>query len=165
MNKAFLCLGANLGNGIETFARACTMLSRKGISIICYSGIYTSPAWGMEQAPDFQNQVLEVETSLAAPELLALLLATETELGRTRSAQAAYVSRTLDIDILFFNEETIDQPGLHVPHPRLHLRRFVLEPLNEIAPGLVHPLLKKTVRQLLEECPDKADVHKISHAL
>ncbi|HWY36944.1 MAG TPA: 2-amino-4-hydroxy-6-hydroxymethyldihydropteridine diphosphokinase, partial [Bacteroidia bacterium] len=90
---------------------------------------------------------------------------TEKNLGRTREEGKGYQSRPIDIDILFFNEAVINTPALQVPHPRMHIRKFVLEPLCEIAPSLVHPVLKKTISELLAECPDKLAVKKISHAI
>jgi len=118
----------------------------------------------MENAPDFYNQVVHVNTRQDAPELLQTLLGIEKELGRQRSAEKRYESRTIDLDILFFNQEVINLAELHVPHLRLHLRRFVLGPMCEIAPNFVHPVLKKTIAQLLKECPDTSTVKKITHA-
>lgn len=165
MNTAYLCLGANLGNCPETFSRALRQLEENGILIHCLSNIYVSQAWGMTDAPDFFNQVAAVKTSLSAAELLALLLQSEKELGRERKDTGGYASRTIDIDILFFNDEIIRKEGLQVPHPRVQHRRFALRPLCDIAPGLVHPVLKKTVRELLGECADPSKVQPASHAI
>ena len=119
----------------------------------------------MTDAPDFFNQVAQVKTSLSAEKLLSLLLQLEKDLGRERRDTGGYASRTIDIDILFFNDEIIKKEGLQVPHPRLPLRRFALRPLCEIAPDLMHPVLKKTVRELLRECPDTSEVQTASHAI
>ena len=165
MNKAYLCLGGNLGNCAQTFARAIDLLAQNNASIISKSSIYVSPAWGMENAPDFYNQVIHIGTDLGAVKLMELLLELEKALGRERNTNEGYASRTIDIDILFYNDAVIHGRFLDIPHPRLHLRRFVLEPLNEIAAELIHPALKKSVSQLLEECPDTGLVKKFTHAI
>jgi 2-amino-4-hydroxy-6-hydroxymethyldihydropteridine diphosphokinase len=164
MNEAYLCLGGNLGNCKEIFAKCLELMALKGIVIERRSAIYISPAWGMENAPDFYNQVVKVNLRQEPGDLLQILLGIEKELGRERSPGKRYESRTIDLDILFFNSEVIDTEELHVPHPRLHLRRFVLEPMHEIAPGLVHPVLKKTIAQLLKECPDASAVKRSGDA-
>jgi 2-amino-4-hydroxy-6-hydroxymethyldihydropteridine diphosphokinase len=165
MNEAYLCLGGNLGNCIETFAKAIKLLERQAIRVSKYSSIYISGAWGMEKAPDFYNQVIAVKTSHTAEQLMQILLETEKKLGRVRDGDDTYRSRPIDMDILFFNQDLIQTPQLEVPHPRLHLRRFVLEPLNEIAPGLIHPGITKTISQLLAVCEDKSTTKKLNHAL
>ena len=158
MNKAYLCLGGNLGNCIETFTKAMVLLEDKGLEISQRSSDYISEAWGMENAPDFYNRVLAVTTKLSSDELMELLLNTEELLGRKRTGGGTYESRPIDMDILLFNDEIISTPFLEVPHPRLHLRKFVLLPLQEIAPQLMHPVLKRTTTQLLEVCPDKSNI-------
>jgi 2-amino-4-hydroxy-6-hydroxymethyldihydropteridine diphosphokinase len=105
------------------------------------------------------NQVLKVKTSLTPQELIDEILKIEKSLGRER--QEKYGPRLIDIDILFFDNEVIKSKSLTIPHPQLHNRRFVLVPLNEIAPRFIHPVLKKSIAQLLLECPDKLDVNKI----
>jgi len=165
MNEAYLCLGGNLGNCIETFAKAIKLLERQAIRVSKYSSIYISGAWGMEKAPDFYNQVIAVKTSHTAQQLMRILLEAEKKLGREREKSNAYQSRPIDMDILFFNQDLIQSPELEVPHPRLHLRRFALEPINEIAPHLIHPGFTKTISQLLAECPDKSNLKKSEHAI
>ncbi len=165
MNEAYLCLGGNLGNCTETFAKAVKLLERQAIRVSKYSSIYISGAWGMEKAPDFYNQVIAIKTNYSASQLMQILLETEKKLGREREQTDTYQSRPIDIDILFFNADLIQNPELEVPHPRLHLRRFVLEPLNEIAPGLIHPTFKKTISQLLEICEDKNILKNSTHVL
>ncbi len=163
MNKAYLCLGGNLGNCIETFTKAVKLLDKRAIRFRKYSSIYTSGAWGMEKAPDFYNQVIMVKTALSATQIMDAIFEIETELGRARKNSETYESRTIDIDILLFNSEIIKTSKLEVPHPRLHLRRFVLEPLNEIASDLLHPSLNKSIFALLFECTDIGIVKKIGH--
>lgn len=165
MNEAYLCLGGNLGNCRETFQKSIQILEYHSIKSNLVSALFVSPAWKMEKAPDFYNQVIGVQTTLSAAGLMQKILDTEKELGRERTFSDTYESRPIDIDILFFNDDIIRTPQLEIPHPRLHLRKFVLEPLNEIAPALVHPVFKKTISQLLKECPDKSIVKKLSDAL
>lgn len=163
MNEAYLCLGGNLGNCAEIFTKTRELLVFYNIITISKSYIYKSEAWGMKNAPDFYNQVLHVKTVLEPEVLLQELLAIEKQLGRERSIEAGYESRKIDIDILFFNTEIIEKEHLHIPHPKMHERRFVLQPLNEIAPSFLHPALKKTVSQLLKECRDTGKVEKLTH--
>ena len=124
------------------------------------SSLYQTAAWGNESQGAFLNQVLEIKTSLGPEELLKTILQIEEELGRKRELK--YGPRTIDIDILFFNDEVINLHGLKVPHPQLQNRRFVLVPLNEIAPDKMHPLFKKTISQILAECPDPLAVNKFN---
>jgi 2-amino-4-hydroxy-6-hydroxymethyldihydropteridine diphosphokinase len=166
MNEAYLCLGGNLGNCLITFKEACGYIEQKVGKIKRYSSVYQSQAWGMSDAPDFYNQAIKLETKLSAQELISTLLGIEKILGRERAEQIqGYQNRIIDIDVLFFNDEVIKTNTLEIPHPRLHLRKFVLEPLHEIAPNYVHPLLHKSVSELLALCVDKGQVKKLEHAL
>lgn len=123
------------------------------------SALYQTAAWGLEEQPDFFNGAICVETSLDAIELLHEIRTIETDMGRQRTVK--WGQRTLDIDILFFNQEVIETPDLTVPHPRLAERRFALVPLDEIASDFVHPVLRKRVSELLLECPDMLEVSRI----
>ncbi|MGZ3862008.1 MAG: 2-amino-4-hydroxy-6-hydroxymethyldihydropteridine diphosphokinase [Bacteroidia bacterium] len=163
MNEAYICLGGNEGNCLISFEKAILSLQKGDISVTKRSSVYITEAWGMENAPDFHNLVIEVKTGLPAQELMNLLLETERSLGRERKTGNRYESRTIDLDILFYNNDIILSENLEVPHPRMHLRRFVLEPLNEITPDLEHPILKKTIAKLLQECPDKNAVKRSEH--
>lgn len=123
------------------------------------SSFYSTAAWGDNDQADFLNQVLEIETKLSSAELIRDTLKIETSMGRTRTFKNA--ARTIDIDILFFNNEIIKTKNLTVPHPEIQNRRFVLVPLVEIAASFNHPLLQKTVKKLLKVCPDELNVQKI----
>lgn len=160
MNEAYLLIGGNMGNRLHYLARARQALEKECGPIVRQSSIYETAAWGLEDQAAFLNQALEINTNLSAPDLLRVLLSIEEALGRKREIK--YGPRLIDIDILLFNEATIDLPGLKVPHPHMQSRRFVLEPLNEIAPGKWHPVFQQTIAQLLAECTDPLTVHKFS---
>lgn len=134
MTRAYVGLGANLGDREGAIRRAAELIGAARLSTISE----TEP-WGYADQPRFLNAVAEVETELRARELLASLLAVERALGREREAGPRWGPRTIDVDLLLYGEQTIDEPGLTVPHPRLHERRFVLEPLAELAPALEVP--------------------------
>lgn len=160
MNEAFLLTGGNTGNRKSHLLKAKQQIEKRCGSILQESSFYETAAWGKEDQDAFLNQVLKIETSLDASSLLRNLLAIEEEMGRKRETK--YGPRNIDIDILFFNNDIISLPGLTIPHPQMQHRRFVLEPLNEIAPGKIHPVSKKTVSQLLAQCTDPLPVNKIN---
>jgi 2-amino-4-hydroxy-6-hydroxymethyldihydropteridine diphosphokinase len=159
MNSAYLVLGGNLGNRALTIHKAIAKIREKAGTVLTSSSIYETAAWGYTEQPSFYNCVIHLHTGLPAPDLLALLLDIEKELGRIREQK--WHERTIDIDILYYNDEVIDQPGLVVPHPHIQERKFVLVPLVEIAPGYVHPVLKLTNAALLQSCTDLLEVTKV----
>lgn len=158
MNVAYLCLGGNLGQREENLKGAVSQLSRYAGKIIRVSKVYETEAWGVSDQPPYLNLCLQLETELSASELMHLALDIEKKSGRRRVEANQYAPRTLDIDILFYNSETIHTEDLIIPHPRLHSRKFVLLPLNDIAPDFVHPVLNKTVSGLLNELSDHLSV-------
>lgn len=159
MNQTYLLIGGNLGNREENLEKARFLIAAGAGQIGRFSALYETQAWGMQDQPAFLNQVLLVITVLDPRELLATILAIEHQMGRQRTEK--FGPRLIDIDILFYNNEVLNEPGLTIPHPQLHLRKFTLEPLNEIAPLLFHPVLKKTVEVLLRECADPLAVKKL----
>ncbi|MDZ4663291.1 MAG: 2-amino-4-hydroxy-6-hydroxymethyldihydropteridine diphosphokinase [Bacteroidota bacterium] len=160
MNRSFLCLGGNLGDRLENIEKALVRI-KKFAKIVKRSSIYETQSWGEISDNLYLNMCVEIHTKLDASGLMKALLQSEKELGRTRTSKLN-TDRNIDIDILFFNESIIKSKLLHVPHPRLHLRKFVLIPLAEIAPKFVHPKLKKTISALKKQCKDKLNVTKFS---
>ena len=159
MNSTYLLLGSNMGNSVELLSTAIEQIEKNTGKLMLQSGLYVTAAWGNTSQPDFLNQVIVIDTNLAAAETLQTILSIEKSMGRTRTIKNA--PRIIDIDILFFNNEIITCQDLIVPHPEIQNRRFVLTPLYEIAPQMMHPLLNKSIEQLLLLCPDPLAVKKI----
>jgi len=148
-----------MGNSTELLSNAIEQIENKIGPLLLKSNLYATAAWGNTSQPDFLNQVIEVATKLDATETLKEILSIEKNMGRIRTVKNA--PRIIDIDILFFNNEIINRIDLIVPHPEIQNRRFVLTPLHEIAPQMIHPVLNKTIDQLLSFCPDQLAVKKI----
>lgn len=165
INRAYLSVGSNLGDRQANLQKAVQLLNEKGGNISSCSSVYETPAWGFK-SDDFYNICLGIDTSLSAEELLWCMLSIETTLGRTRNPNAEnYAARTIDLDILFYQDCIVNTEHLVIPHPQMQLRRFVLEPLAEIAPGKIHPVLNKTILELLEQCEDKSGLVKINEKI
>ncbi|MFN8412947.1 MAG: 2-amino-4-hydroxy-6-hydroxymethyldihydropteridine diphosphokinase [Anaerolineales bacterium] len=154
---AYLALGSNLGNRLSNLRNAIDNLTPQ-MSVKNKSHVYETPPWGFSDQPAFLNQVVMVETYLSPEKLLGHLKRLETALGRVPSFQNG--PRSIDIDILFFDNAILDTPALKIPHPRLQERAFVLVPLHDIAPDLIHPVLKKSVTEMFQAC-DISKVNKI----
>ena len=157
-HNVFLLLGSNLGDSLNNLMIASDKIADLIGTVNKKSSVYKTAPWGVTNQPDFLNQVINIETTLDPETLLDRILLIEEQLGRIRVNK--WDARLIDIDILFFDQEIIDSTRLTIPHPRISQRRFVLEPLNEIAPELIHPILKKKIHQLLEECADASSVIK-----
>ncbi len=158
MNKLYLLLGSNMGNSKKQLSKAIGLIEKQIGKITRRSSLYKTAAWGKTNQPDFLNQVIIVQTRLTGLQTMQTILNIEKKMGRLRTVKNA--PRIIDIDILFFNKEIIEEKQLTVPHPQLQNRRFVLVPLNELSPNFKHPVLKKTIHQLLIHCPDDLDVKK-----
>lgn len=156
----YLALGSNLDNRVANLKATLNNLPPQ-VMVRKKSSVYETPPWGFEDQPAFLNQVVEAETYLEPEPLLKHLKRLEKALGRLPGFENG--PRLIDIDILFFDELTLDTSPLVIPHPRLHERGFVLVPLVELAPELVHPVLKKSVSELLRAC-DKTGIKKLIKA-
>ena len=158
MNVTYLCLGGNIGDRQKALELANAKINQIIGEVSLKSPIYETEAWGADNQQAYLNQCIEVKTELMPNELILSLLSIEKELGRERSNSLTYQSRTIDIDILLYNNQVIETEELTVPHPRLHLRKFVLIPLNAIAPNYLHPIFNKTIFSLLNESLDHLEV-------
>ncbi len=154
-----LLLGSNLGNRKKTLRQACVLIEKRIGTLLLLSSYYESEPWGKTDQPDFLNQALMVETKLSPPAVLAEALSIERELGRIRNEK--WGMRTIDIDLLYAETTIINSERLVIPHAGIAERRFVLEPLVEIIPHFIHPILNKNQKQLLDECKDPLKVKKI----
>jgi 2-amino-4-hydroxy-6-hydroxymethyldihydropteridine diphosphokinase len=149
LQTVYLLLGSNLGNRKEILEKAIELLAQKVGVVIKQSKDYETSPWGVTDQPDFLNLALEIHTKLRPLEVLEQTQSIENQLGRVRKEK--WGARLIDIDIMFYGNEIIDEPTLKVPHPFLHERDFALTPLAEIAPDFVHPIFEKTIVCLREE--------------
>ena len=154
----YILAGGNIEVRENYIAEAALILQHSGITILRCSSLYESAPWGFEAKQNFLNQVFEISTSLTPEELLHLLLTTEQQLGRKRTNKAGYNSRTIDLDILFYDSQIVESQSLTIPHPRIAERRFTLEPLNELISDFVHPVLRVDINTLLTRCKDQGKV-------
>lgn len=160
MNTAYLLIGGNLGNRYAYLQEAVHLIEQSCGNIVHSSAIYETAAWGKTDQPSFYNECLALQTELSPEQLMQKLLDIETAMGRKRTEKLG--PRIIDLDILLIDSLIMSTALLQLPHPALPMRRFALLPLSEIAPELVHPILKKTIAELLADCTDELDVQKKS---
>ncbi len=160
MNKVVLLIGSNIGDRLSYLEKAETEITVELGRIVRQSSIYETASWGNTSQENFLNRVLIIESTLAANEMMKKIISIEEKMGRRRTAK--WEPRIIDIDILFFNNEIISKEDLIIPHPHLHERKFTLIPLTELIPDYLHPVLKKSVAELLSGLNDPLEVKKIS---
>ena len=158
MNTVFLQLGSNMDNRNAYLKNANKLIAEEIGAIQKKSKIYESVPWGVENQNNYLNQVLEIKSEFSAEEVLGKVLQIEDKIGRIRDEK--WGERIIDIDILLFNDSIVEKDGICIPHIHLHNRRFVLIPLNEVAPSFIHPKYNKTIEELLSECKDIESVEE-----
>lgn len=149
MAIAYLALGTNIGNKRRNMITAAALLAERVGDVFALSGFYETEPWGFQSENTFLNAALQLDTSLSPLELLKATQEIEIEMGRTQKSNGAYHDRIIDIDILLYEDLVLQTPELTLPHPLMHERLFVMEPLAEIAPNVIHPVFKKPVISLL----------------
>ena len=157
MSKVVLLIGGNLGNRYDNIIKTCDLIESNIGDIIKKSKIYETEAWGFESEKSFLNQVLIVNSNYTPQQCLNKINKIEEQLGRVRGSEK-WISRTMDIDILFYNNEVINTDDLTIPHKHISERLFTLKPLNDLLPDYIHPVNKNTVSELLNRCVDKSKV-------
>jgi 2-amino-4-hydroxy-6-hydroxymethyldihydropteridine diphosphokinase len=165
MNEAYLILGGNIPDRMEYLQLAIFELNKINVYIDAKSSIYETEAWGSNSIFSYLNMAMKIRTEASAEMLLSQLLIIEKKIGRQRDLNHKNADRTMDIDILFFNDLVIKTDTLEIPHPRLHLRNFVLKPMMEIAHNFIHPILKKTIETLYLQCEDELEVRFYSNSI
>ncbi|PCE63273.1 2-amino-4-hydroxy-6-hydroxymethyldihydropteridine diphosphokinase [Sediminicola luteus] len=164
MHTAYISLGSNQGERFYNLQEAVFLMGKRLGSVTQISRVYENAAIGFE-GDDFYNACIELETAMEPTELMSELLKIETEMGRTRTPDEGYASRSLDLDILYYDDIVIANDTVTIPHPKLQERRFVLKPLCDIAPNYYHPQLKKDSRNLLQQCSDQSPLRKLDQNL
>jgi 2-amino-4-hydroxy-6-hydroxymethyldihydropteridine diphosphokinase len=160
-NIAYIGIGSNVGDKIGYCDSAIEEISKYEENVVTErSSFYRTEAWGKEDQDWFINCVIKLETPLSPPDLLKVLKDIEIKLKREKGDR--WSERTIDLDILFFNNEVINKPGVRIPHPLIQMRKFVLIPLCEISPQLIHPILNRSVKTLLKKTGDEKEVMRIA---
>lgn len=160
MCQVYLLLGGNLGDRILNLSSALQAIQDRIGEIELKSAVYETKAWGVEKQPDYLNLVVVVKTELKPIEILNKTQKIEQELGRKRLEK--WGARTMDIDILFIDNEVLNTERLTIPHPLINVRKFVLLPLLEIAPNFIHPIFKDSIKNLYLKCDDRLLVEKLN---
>jgi 2-amino-4-hydroxy-6-hydroxymethyldihydropteridine diphosphokinase len=149
-HTAYLALGSNLGDKNRNLLKAIALIAEKTGIFSAISSVYETEPWGYQSPNTFYNMVVSIETALLPRELLEICQSIEKEMGRTPKNSPGYQDRIIDIDIILYDERVYESENLILPHPRFHRRLFVLEPLNEIKPDFIHPVLNKSISALLQ---------------
>lgn len=162
MKNTTLLLGSNLEPRLGKLFEAVYHIRRQAGEVVKASTVYESEPWGFDSQHPFLNQALIIETRLSPLSLLEMLQQIEKELGRTPEKEPnGYADRVIDLDILFYDDQIVETDELTIPHKLLQERRFTLVPLAEIADDIIHPVFNKTIRQLLDDCPDTSKVYPL----
>lgn len=156
--RLYLLIGGNSGDRYGLIQKAAQLIGSELGEIAALSSIYETEPWGFEAEVGFLNQAVVVDSEFSLDEALRRCHSIEHALGRVRNSESQYTSRTMDVDIIFADQQVVQNESIVVPHPRMHLRRFVLVPLAEVAAEMVHPILQKSVQNLLADCPDSGAV-------
>jgi len=164
-SEVLLGLGSNMGDRLSYLSYAVNQLYKEAGEVTARSSVWETEPWGFEAEEHFLNMVVEISTTLDPEALLSVIGSMELRLGRYRRESQGYISRNIDIDILFWGAKIISVPGLMVPHPHIADRRFVLEPLSEIAADFIHPVTGRSVREMLTLCDDRSEVKLFSRAV
>ncbi len=159
MHQVYISLGSNVGNREGNLAKALRLIQEQA-KVVVTSAIYETEAWGRINQPPFFNQVVLIETVLEPQDLLEFVKSIESKCGRKLTLER-FMPRTIDIDILFYDNRIYSSEELKIPHPLIHERKFVLIPMVQIAPTYVHPVLGRTILQLLGRCTDELTVRKV----
>lgn len=159
-NGIFLLLGSNQGERSRNLAMARDAIESDIGRIVAASSVYISAAWGLQDQPDFYNQVVRVNSAHIPEKILEKILSIESDIGRIRRER--WGPRVIDIDLLFYGNEVRDTSVLKLPHPGIPYRRFTLLPMAEIAPDFLHPIVNKSISALLSACPDTLSVEKLN---
>ncbi len=160
LHTIFLSLGSNLGNRTLNLDNARKAILHAGNTVVAVSGIYETVSWGYESEHLFYNQCIQIKSELDPGDFISLIQQIEQDTGRKRSVKT-YLDRVIDIDILFYDDLIIDTADIHIPHPSMQFRKFVLIPLNEIASRIKHPVLNMTISDLLEICKDEGRIRRL----
>ena len=162
MTEVYLGLGSNLGDREKHLSDAISLLSKETGDLLRCSSVWETEPWGFEAETAFLNMAISLTTSLNVDGFFSVMHSIESRLGRERTGKG-YCSRTIDIDVLFWGSEIINQNGILVPHPAIQSRLFVLAPLNEIAAEFIHPVSKLSVTEMLSRCGDRSGIVKVNY--
>lgn len=160
-NQVVLSLGSNIGNRLEIIQSCIALIHNEIATVVKVSNLYETPAWGFESEP-FYNCAILIHTTKSAQKILSQLLKIEKQLGRVRNKQVGYQARIIDIDIIAINENVIETENLEVPHKLMQNRKFVLLPMNDLKWDWIHPILKKSITELIQNCEDESECKVVS---